>query len=179
MTEQQLNILLSDKSLTTIVIIDQPGNTPKEVYEFDQVIDGEAWFNRVGGTDEDWWRVKLPNPIGTVEPVMEEWAEDRRDGDTDPYWNYITKAMISEKIYDNFDWQPASTMPDELVKHTKVTGVEVKRVQEIKPEVLGLGKYNFDTGDHPLYHYINATYGSGTWESNPYVAVETRELING
>lgn len=82
---------------------------------------------------------KLPYQPGDILYVRETWCDDRQFTHASTPGRYFYKASES----GNFKWKPSIHMPKEAARiWLKVTGVRMKRLQEMKPvDVIKEGAY--------------------------------------
>ena len=123
--------------------------------------------------------------------IAQSYHNLNKSGYTAPEW--LDHVCESSAGYENKMFVRADLMPH----HIKITDVKVERLQDISDEdILKEGVYQFDelfyvskdigyapevafpTAREAFWYLIDSISGKGTWESNPFVAAYSFELID-
>lgn len=133
----------------------------------------------------------LPYNVGEVVAIAQSYHNLNKSGYTAPEW--LDHVCESSAGYENKMFVRADLMPH----HIKITDVKVERLQDISDEdILKEGVYQFDelfyvskdigyapevafpTAREAFWYLIDSISGKGTWESNPWVAAYSFELVD-
>lgn len=129
--------------------------------------------------------------VGEVVAIAQSYHNLNKSGYTAPEW--LDHVCESSAGYENKMFVRADLMPH----HIKITDVKVERLQDISDEdILKEGVYQFDelfyvskdigyapevafpTAREAFWYLIDSISGKGTWESNPWVAAYSFELVD-
>lgn len=129
--------------------------------------------------------------VGEVVAIAQSYHTLNKSGYVAPEW--CEHTCESSAGYKNKMFVRADLMPH----HIKITDVKVERLQDISDEnILKEGVFQFDelfyvsknigyapevafpTAREAFWYLIDSISGKGTWESNPWVAAYSFELVD-
>ncbi|KKL88783.1 hypothetical protein LCGC14_1921230 [marine sediment metagenome] len=128
------------------------GEQPPEGYRFYYSINDHTFFRLENPKSEIC--INHTYPIGTVIGIRETWSRNETTGE------FLYKTDYSEKFLVGLKkgrWRSPATMPSKaIIRHVKVIGNMVKRVQDVSNDELCLMGFNVDI---PLHIKQQCTYG--------------------
>ena len=132
--------------------------------------------------------------VGEVVAIAQSYHTLNKSGYTAPEW--LDHVCESSAGYENKMFVRADLMPH----HIKITDVKVERLQDISDEDIlkeGVWQFHYDnelfyvsknigyapevaflTAHEAFWYLIDKISGKGTWESNPWVAAYSFELVD-
>ena len=136
----------------------------------------------------------LPYKVGEIVAIAQSYHTLNKSGYTAPEW--LDHVCESSAGYENKMFVRADLMPH----HIKITDVKVERLQDIsEDEILREGVWQyydnedlffvskyigyaptvaFQSAREAFWYLIDRISGKGTWESNPWVAAYSFELVD-